>query len=361
MKKAKTVFFISLLGIFSIGSKLDDGARYCTVINPVNFYLYDTLLIISDSVAGIHIYSVKNPQAPKFRMRIPLKGNTGIAMKDNVVYANSWGSILAIRLTGESSYEIAKYIKQDPYYHPLPIDCNNGFSCFPSEPVVAGGSTDMGGSSGTGGSYAIFAVIGSYLYYLDGSSIITMDISTPAEPNQLSSTYINWTSETLFPTQKYLFVGGSGGMYVLDRSNPANPATIGTLTHFRAKDPVVVQDTVAYVTLRTTRDFSTSQDELLAVSLSSITNPYILSERPLYTPYGLTVSDTLLYVGNGANGFSLLNVKNPSQMNMIKSWQTPSVKDFIWQGNRLYVMTFGEIMIYDVTDPLEPVLLSTIE
>ncbi|HUI93139.1 MAG TPA: hypothetical protein VLX68_12900 [Chitinivibrionales bacterium] len=359
MKKWKFVFSVGLIGIFSIGAKLDDSGSYCTVINPVNFYLYDTLLLISDSVAGIHVYSVKNPQAPKFLMRIPLKGNTGIAMKDNVVFANSWGSILAIRLTGESTYEIAEYIKEDPDYIPMPIDYGGGLSCFPSESAPAYSGT--GGASGTGGSYAVFAVIGSYLYYLDGSSVITMDISTPAQPNKLSSTYIDWSSETLFPTDKYLFVGGSNGMYVLDRSNPANPLSIGSFAHFRAKDPVVVRDSVAFVTLRTTNDLTASRDELLSVSLDPITNPSVISEKPLYTPWGLAVSDTLLYVGNGANGFSLVNVKDPGQMAVVKSWQTPEVKDFIWQGNRLYVMTFGEIMIYDATDPQAPVLLGTIQ
>jgi hypothetical protein len=361
MKKWKFIFSIVLIGILSIGAKLDDSGSYCSVINPVNFYLYDTLLLISDSVAGIHIYSVKDPRSPKFRMRIPLKGNTGIAMKENVVFANSWGSIIAIRLTGETTYEIVKYIKEDPYYSPMPIDYGGGFSCFPSEPAPKPVYSGSGGSSGTGGSYAIFAVIGSYLYYLDGSSVVTMDITTPSQPGKLSSTYIDWSSETLFPTDKYLFVGGSGGMYVLDRSNPAYPSKIGTLTHFRAKDPVVVEDTVAYVTLRTTSDFSVSQDELLSVSLNTITNPYILSEKPLNTPWGLAVSDTLLYVGNGANGFSLLSVKNPSLMNVMKSWQTPEVKDFIWQGSRLYVMTFEGIEIFDVTDPQAPVLLGTIQ
>jgi hypothetical protein len=354
MRNKKTVFVIALLGIFSIGSRLDNGAVYSSIINPENMYLYDTILLVSDSVAGIHVYSVKNGSAPAFRMRIPLRGNNGVAMKGDVIYANSYGSIVTIRLTGPSTYEVSSYIKGTPTYA---MNEGTGLGCdpfgSPPAPVEAG-------SSGSGGSYAVFAVIDSYLYYLDGSNVVTLDISNPQSPQQLSQTHVDWSAETLFPTRKYLFVGGESGMYVLDRSNPSNLSEIGTVSHFRAYDPVVVSDTVAFVSLRMGSDPKVVQDEVLSVSLGSMANPYIISELSLTTPYGLAVSDSLLYVAQGYNGFALYNVKDPRQMTAVASWTTPSVKDFIWAGNRLYVMTFGEIMIYDVTNPSAPALLSTI-
>lgn len=356
MKSRKTVILIAVLGLCSIGSRLDSGSRYSSVINPVNIYLYDTLLLIADSVAGIHVYSVKNSAAPVFRMRIPIRGNSGVAMKGDVVFANSYGSILAIRLTGPSTYEISSYIKHEPGYFPLD-DGTGGLGCGcsgPEQPVAAG-------TEGVGGSYALFAVIGSYLYYLDGANVITLDISNPESPQQLSRTYIDWTAETLFPTDKYLFVGGSSGMYVLDRSNPSNPVPIGTTSHFRAYDPVVALDSVAFVTLRTGNDYQAMQDEFLAVSLDTITAPSVISETPVTTPWGLALSDSLLYVAKGYNGFALYNVKDPRNVASLGDWATPSARDFIWAGTRLYVMTFGEIMIYDVTDPKGPVLLSTIQ
>jgi hypothetical protein len=350
------VFSIAVLGFFSLGLRLDDGASYKALAGPHNIYLYDSLLIISDSSTGIHIYSVKNEMAPVFKQRIPLGGNSGIAMRDNVLYANSFGRIMAIKLTGNASYEISSIIKEDPNW-PSFSNENSGWgcACAPTQPNAFAGST------GEGGSYAIFAVIDTFLYYLSNSSVITMSISKPESPVKLSETSIDWSIETLFPTEKYLFVGSSDGMYILDRSNPSHPVQVGMVTHFRAKDPVVVQDSVAYVTLRTGWDSWSMQDELLMVDIGNPAQPDTIASKWLSTPYGLAVSDTLLYVAQGTNGFSLLNVKNPSAVTAVRSWQMPPARDFIWLGNRLYVMGLVDIRIYDVADPMAPVLLSTIQ
>jgi hypothetical protein len=133
------------------------------------------------------------------------------------------------------------------------------------------------------------------------------------------------------------------------------------ITHFRAKDPVVVHDSVAYVTLRTGWDSWSMQDELLMVDISNPAQPDTIASKWLPTPYGLAVSDTLLYVAQGTNGFSLLNVKDPSAVTAVRSWQTPPARDFIWLGNRLYVMGLVDIRIYDIANPMAPVLLSTIQ
>jgi hypothetical protein len=220
--------------------------------------------------------------------------------------------------------------------------------------------TDIGGS-GVGGSYAIFAVIDTFLYFLDNSSIITMSISQPDSPVKLNETYIDWSVETLFPTQKYLFIGSRTGMYIFDRSSPSQPVQVGMVTHFRAYDPVVVQDSMAYVTLRTSWSSWPPQDELLMVNIANPAQADTIASKPLSTPYGLAVSDSLLYVAQGKNGYSLLNVKNPSAVTMVHSWSSPPARDFIWLGNRLYLMGLADVRIYDVSDATAPALLSTIQ
>jgi hypothetical protein len=359
MKTGRTILFsIFVFGFFSLGLRMDDGASYKALAGPHNIYLYDSLLIISDSSTGIHIYSVKNESSPVFKQRIPLGGNTGIAMKENILFANSFGRILAIRLTSNTTYEIASIIKEDPYWHSYSDEPTGwGCGCASSTPVQPYAS----GSSGIGGSYAIFAVIDSFLYYLDNSSIITMSISKPDSPVKLNETYLDWSVETLFPTQKYLFIGSRTGMYIFDRSNPSRPVQVGTVTHFKAYDPVVVQDTTAYVTLRTGWNIWPPQDELLMVNIANPAQADTIASKPLATPYGLAVSDSLLYVAQGKNGYSLLNVKDPYAVTVVRSWQSPYARDFIWLDNRLYLMGLMDVRIYDVSDATAPVLLSTIQ
>jgi hypothetical protein len=247
-------------------------------------------------------------------------------------------------------------------YDDVAYSSSGGFGCFSrNAPLAGAGSETDNGGGGVGGSYAIFAVIDSFLYYIDNQSIITMDISDAASPRKLSETSIDWSIETLFPTRDYLFIGGSNGMFVLDRSKPAYPKRIGSMTHFRAKDPVVVHDSMAYVTLRTGNDFSIRSDELMVVDIKEIASPKLIKDIPLSTPYGLTLRDTLLYVAQGNNGWTLFGLSNPLLPAMLKQWSTPAMKDFIWTKDRLYAMCFDKVIIYSVSDPLNPVVVSEIE
>lgn len=366
MGKRFSLFAIVLLVVLSVGFKLDSGNS--EMVNPINFYLYDTLLLVSDSVNGLLVYSVANEQAPRFKARIPLKGSCGAAMKDSIIYANSWGGILAMRLVNDTDYEVTSVIKTDPY-HPImgyfndyhPVSSSGGFGCASRSVDMAGSATENS-SSGSGGSYAIFAVIDSFLYYIDNQSLIAMDISDAARPRKVSETYVDWSIETLFPTRDYLFIGGTGGMYVMDRTDPLHPANIGSINHFRAKDPVVVKDTMAYVTLRTGTDRSwVATNELMVVNIASIASPKLIKEIALPTPYGLAARDTLLYVAQGRGGWTLFGLSNPNSPVIVKQWSTPDAKDFIWIKDRLYIMCFNRVRIYSVANPLDPILVSEVK
>jgi hypothetical protein len=366
MKKRHFILAIVLAVALSAGFRLDVGRP--TITNPNNIYLYDTLLLVSDSLSGLLIYSVADEQAPRYKAHIPLKGNRGMAMKDSIIYANSWGGILAMRLVNDTDYEVTSVIKNDSYHPGMGFfegrDYTSswggfGCACAPVALDASGGGTESGG--GSGGSYAIFAVIDSFLYYINDRAIVTMDISDAAKPRKLSETYVDWSIETLFPTRDHLFIGGSNGMYVMDRSNPSQPTAIGSMTHFRARDPVVVKDSMAYVTLRTGFDSWVNTDELMVVNIASIASPKLIKEVPLSTPYGLAIADTLLYVAQGRNGWTLFGLSDPLNPASLRKWPTPDVKDFIWIGSRLYVMCFDKVRIYSVSDPRNPALVSDVD
>jgi len=360
MKKRYPVFAVLLVALLSIGSRYDTGVP--TITSPLNVYLYDTLLLVSDSLNGLLIYSVADVQAPRFKVRIPLSGNRGMAMKDSIIYANSWGGILAIRLVNDTNYEVTSVIKDDPYHSDMMFndhyyEPSGGFGCGTK---VMAASADGIGSGGTGGSYAIFAVIDSFLYYINSQSIVTMDISNAAKPRKISETPVAWSIETLFPTREYLFIGGTNGMYVMDRSNPSHPTLKSSITHFRARDPVVVHDTMAYVTLRAANDPWANTDELMVISLGSIASPRLIKEIPLSTPYGLAIKDSLLYVAQGKNGWTLFGLTDPHTPAVLQHWPVPVARDFIWTGDLLYMMCFDRVKIYSAKTPKDPALVSEI-
>ena len=350
---------IVLIAIFSVGFRLDTPSR---LTSPVNMYLADSLLFVSDQNSGVHVYSVKDQARPAEKMRIPISNNAGVAVKGDIIYANSGNAILALRMHDDSLYDVVKVINNAVYYpggyamYDGPVSCG----CARNTAVSAAGGTETG-NSGMGGSYAVFAVIDSFLYYIDKTGLVTMDISTPGDPRELSRTYVDWSVETLFPTQKYLFLGGSTGMFILDRKDPRAPVKIGGISHFRSCDPVVVRDSLAYVTLRSGNRCGDNKDELMVVNIADPSNPFVVSETGVPTPYGLAIRDSLLYVAKGANGFALYDVIDPKNPRLQSQWSAPDARDFIWYKNAVYIMGMSNVMIYNADDPNNPRKLATIE
>ncbi len=354
--RLRAVAGLVLLFTLSVGFRMDTSP----LVAPANIYLYDSLLLISDRSTGVHVYSVADSKAPRRKLTIPIQGNSGVAIKDSIIYANSYGSVLAIRLYDDTLYEVTSVIGgtdryQHQHYHSMGHDTRGGFGCA-STPVAM--ESSAGG--GTGGSYAVFAVIDSFLYYIEHDYLFTMDITDPAKPREISQTHVDWSIETLFPTRSHLYVGGTTGMYVLDRSDPGNPVKVGTFSHIRSCDPVVVQDTIAYVTLRGGGNCGGSSNLLFSLSIADPANPRQLDQVPLSSPFGLSIRDSLLYVGQDLNGYSLWDVSDPYALTRVIQWDTPRAIDFIWHGSTLYVMEIDGVKIFDVTDPHSPVALATL-
>jgi hypothetical protein len=150
-------------------------------------------------------------------------------------------------------------------------------------------------------------------------------------------------------------------MYIYSRRSPANPVKVGQLVHVRSCDPVVVSNRYAYVTLRGGNRCGQVSDVFLVVSVADPGAPEIKSETPLPTPYGLAVEYPLAYVSNGDGGMTLLDVRQATAPKLLETFTGTATKDFIWNGDILYVMGFEKIMLFDVSDPLTPVFLSDLE
>ena len=325
-----------------------------------NIYLYSDMLLISDEHYGIHVYSVADKSRPALLAQIPLNGNTGCAMKDNVIYANSYDGLMALTLDFDGSWDTAAVIRSACCEFGDDVIERPVFPLFACTRQYAAADNALS-SGGTGGSYAVFAVIDTFLYYLDYSEIVTMSISRPAHPLELTRTHVDWGAETLFPTERFLFVGGSRGMYVMDRGDPRKPVLISSLQHWQACDPVVVQGDYAYVTLRSGNACGTSRDALLVVDIKNPGQPTLLCDMAVSTPYGLAVKDSLLYVSNGYGGFTLFDISLPSSPEALKSWTGTDTKDFIWDSDVLYVMAFTEVRLYDVRDAMAPAAIGQIK
>lgn len=101
-------------------------------------------------------------------------------------------------------------------------------------------------------------------------------------------------------------------MEIYDISNPENPSSTSSFWHTTACDPILPFTDVAYVTIRT-GDFSNCPGDvnaLLVLDIQDVTQPEQQEEIEMRSPYGMTIHEDVLYVGNGENGLEMFDITN---------------------------------------------------
>lgn len=352
------LLLLLLIPSFAVGWRAHPDDR---IYYPRSMTLDGSRLYVSDTSAGLHVYDVTNLSAPTKVIRIPLTYNVSSAVKDGIVFTNHGRQLQAIKITGDS-YEVVAKIGEAPgtggvIHEQGTFDGGYGcMTCGGSDQMTAPSPLSSGGSS-----FATFAVIDNQLYRVDDSygQILVYDVTDATQPALVSTVNASWSIETLFPTQDLLFVGGSRGMYIFDRTDPLQPHQLSKIEHAVACDPVVVEGSTAFVTLRSVSGCGMT-DELMCVNISDPSHPEIIGEKALLSPYGLAVQSAQLFLSHGDNGYSLIDVSTPDAPAIKKTW-SGATRDFIWSGATLFVLEAHNVAIYDVTDPTTPVLLSRVE
>lgn len=179
---------------------------------------------------------------------------------------------------------------------------------------VGGGSQD-----GQGGSLAVFALKGNYLYTVDSHKLHVFNIQETSNPVQVNSVPVSFDIETLFSLDHYLFLGARSGMYIYDISNPENPVQMSKSVHFNACDPVVATQTHAYVTLHSNSACGNNVNLLEVYDITDVENPVLVHQRNLMKPIGLALynNEYLIVCDDELKIFSIENPENPQLIHSV--------------------------------------------
>ena len=212
-------------------------------------------------------------------------------------------------------------------------------------------SVTNNGSVGKGGSLARFSIVGNYLYMVDNTSLITYDITNAINPVLKNKLSMAIGIETIYPYKDKLFIGSRDGMYIYDLKQPDLPVLLGTARHVRSCDPVVANDSIAYVTLRSGTPCGTvATDALFIYNVKNLLQPTEIKSLALSTPYGLGIKDSTLFVCRGDSGMSLVNVKKPEQPVLVRTIKDGVYYDVIPIDNLLICQVKTGLILYDIAD-----------
>jgi len=145
-----------------------------------------------------------------------------------------------------------------------------------------------------------------------------VSIANGADPVFSNKVQMSWGIETLYPFNNRLFIGSTTGMFIFDITNPTNPVQLGTFTHARKCDPVIADNTNAFVTLRTGTSCQGIGEQLDVLDISNLSNPTLIKTYPMTNPHGLAKDGNTLIICDGRDGLKFYNASDVRNLSLQK-------------------------------------------
>lgn len=228
--------------------------------------------------------------------------------------------------------------------------------CSCQKDVATTASTQTGKS----GSITRFTIAKNYLYVVTNHYLSVYSLSDPAKPEKVHTSDLNYDIETIYPYNNYLFLGTRTGLYIYSIDTASAPSLIGQAKHARSCDPVVVNDSVAFVTLKSSSGCGPALAGLYIHDITDINNPVLKNTIPLPDPTGLGIQDSVLYVCCGSQGMKVFNIKDPYSPILISTQTDGNYLDVIPYNGILICNDTEGIILYDISEPGKPVLIKKI-
>jgi len=361
-------------------------------------YIYEQFLYIVEPDKGIHFIDNSDPSSPQKIGFLDLIGATGMAIKDNYLYANSFIDLVVFDISTihtpkkvarlenvfptalpvsefnypyeaidkelgvVTSWEVEKVEERLTYQNPAFVNC---FECevFTTTNFDSGVNNE-GTTTGIAGSTAKFAILDEVLYVMEEERFLNpFDISTPTTPIELQDSPIGGTIETLFPYKGFLFMGTPTGMLIYSVVDPENPTNISRFSHARGCDPVVVQGDYAYVTVRSGGRCGSAENVLSVINISNINAPFLEQNFLMENPHGLGIDGNSLFICDGEAGLKVFDASNPveSGNKLTHHFDKIQATDIIPYGNNAILVGDDGIFQYDYSNPAEMILISEIK
>lgn len=362
-----------------------------------NIYYKDQYIYMVEPDKGIHFIDNQNPSAPVQTGFLNVWGATSMAIRGEVLYVNSFVDLVIYDISNKNNPVLTNRLENvfptalpqsEGNYPYEPIDKNKGVVTsweikemktdagedFPTW-VNPGGwgivtledsqtGFNEGGATGTAGSISLFTIIDDYLYVIEeGNYLHPFELIDPTTPEQFDPIVLWADVETLFPYESYLFMGTPTGMLIYDTETPFAPAYVSSLSHARGCDPVVVQDDMAYVTVRSGGPCGGNINQLDVIDVSNIHTPLLRNSFEMKNPHGLGIDGDRLFICDGQAGLKVFDASNPAECGdeLLHQFKNIEARDIIPLGNVAMVIGENGIYQYDYSNPNEMNLLSKIE
>jgi hypothetical protein len=357
---------------------------------PGKIYLYGDYIFINEVREGIHVINNADPGNPVAVSFIQIPGNIDMAIKNNILYADSYVDLVAIDISDLGNIsELARF--EDIFMWDVPpyesgtrvgtVDQSQGVVVdWTTEEVTeeidqypvntlptrmwenslmdyAVGApvsiADGGGeTTGTGGSMARFIIYRNILYTIDQANLHMFDVTDELSPVSAGSQNIGWNIETVFIARDHLFIGSTTGMYIYNLADPVRPEYVSSYWHVTSCDPVVVEGNYAYITLRTGNSCEGDVNQLDIVDIHKLDSPIKIKSYPMFNPHGLGIDQGTLFICDGEEGLKIYDAKDPLNLkaHQLAHFEEINAFDVIPVNDLLIMIGNDGLYQYDYSD-----------
>ena len=368
-------------------------------------YAHDGYLFLNQPGEGIHIIDNTNPAQPQPISFVNIPGNFDLAAQGNMLYADSYIDLLALNISDPQHVTVAKrvenvfprynsygfypdeelgivtswieeevvevyegelsgYQSHSPgvyYAEDLILMSNAAHADFRSQADVPvfNQANEMVGKAG---SLSRFAVSQQHLYAVDDQNMQVFDITQAGDPVAGNELAVGFMVETIYPFSDKLFIGSQSEVFIFENANPENPTFVSSFTHATSCDPVVANDSLAYVTLRSGNTCNGIQNQLDVLDVRNVYNPTLMVSYQMENPHGLGIDANLLFLCEGEHGLKVFDTSDSYAIDqrMIAHFEDIHAYDVIPMNGILMVIGDDGIYQYDYTDRGNIRLLSTL-
>lgn len=372
--------------------------------NPGKIHIRGEQLFIVDLFKGVHIFDNSNPSSPQNMGYINIPGVVDIASRGDVLYADSYQDLVAINISNPSKVSVLD--REEGVFLQILPPTNNEYPMAEIDPnlgvvvgwkvevitekreidqwapsmgwrddVMTASGFDMESNFGSGktlsvpilangqsGSMARFIAVDEYLYTVSGNDIQVFDLSNHNDPVIGSKFNVGRVVETLFPMDGNLFVGTTTGMVVYSLAAPSLPTYLSNFNHSNSCDPVVVENDVAYITLRSGNNCGGWLNQLDVVDVSNISEPQLIASYEMVNPHGLGISNDVLFICDGSDGLKVYDATDKTSIDQNRIAHFPGIQayDVIPLQEVLLMIGADGFYQYDYSDLSNIQLLSVI-
>lgn len=328
-------------------------------ISDIGKVFYGTdIILIGERNKGIHIINNANRNIPTKPSFLSIPYCNEFFVDGNFLYAESHYDILKIDISNKSNpilvhrakNAISQPIKNNEgktlvgftyqFVHEsfklnsaeeLALRKSNTLYFDYSNNLIPSGKVPpsfVSSSAKNKGTMSRMEVADGYLNLITSSQLYTYDISGGSIISTKKQTIGN-DLETIYHEDNKLFIGSKSSMTILNNNNPSEPYVLSSYWHEVSCDPVLPNDDIAYLTLRSVQDEGCSGGTvnlLKVIDISNPSSPSNITDVTMRSPYGMTISNDHLFIGEGANGITVMDITNPN--NPTEIFNTSSFKTY---------------------------------